>query len=98
MIIVFVIGLTMWLNSLLHPPYVERKFTILVQQLKLFTACTMGCGVLTVHLDNPKSSLPLLILGWSGIIIFTILVIQLAVLKAQRPSVRSFNAERSAEV
>lgn len=98
MIIVFIIGLVMWLNSLLHPPYVERKFTILVQQLKLFTACTMGCGVLTVYLDNPKSSLPLLILGWSGIVTFTILVIQLAVLKAQRPSVRSFKAERSAQV
>lgn len=35
MIGVTLIGAVMWANSMIHPPYVERKMTVLVQDLKL---------------------------------------------------------------
>lgn len=84
MISVTVIGAVMWLNSMLHPPYVERKMTVLVQDLKLFTMLTMACGVLTVYLQDPESWIPVYCLFSSGAFVVLLLTFQLSMLHSAR--------------
>lgn len=87
MIGVLLIGVMMWGNSMIHPPYVERKMTILVQDLKLFTMLTMACGVLTVYLEDPESNLPIYCLAGSGVFVVFLLLFQLSLLHSRRPVV-----------
>jgi len=62
MSMVSTIGFFLWFFSVLKAPYVERKWCVLVQDLKCLIFMAMCCGVLTVVLNNPKSSLTMEIL------------------------------------
>lgn len=87
MIGVMLIGLVMWVNAMIHPAYVEKKMTILVQDLKLFTFLTMACGVFTVYLEDPESNLPVYCLLGSGGFVVVLLLFQLSLLESARPKV-----------
>jgi len=59
---VSIIGGILWWMSVAKAPYVERKFCVLVQDLKLLTFCAMVCGMFTVYMNNPESFLTIYIL------------------------------------
>jgi len=88
MSLVTAIGAMLYFNAMFRAPYVERKMTVLVQDLKLFTMLTMACGVLTVYLADPDSSVPIYGLVGSGVITIVMLVAQLASLNIAKPTVK----------
>jgi len=101
MVLISIIGFGLWLNSILAAPYVERKFCVLVQDVKLFTSCAMLCGAMTVWENDPEAKLPLYILVTSGVWVFCLMMWQLCVIEAQKPFVRRFalpNSEQEAEL
>jgi len=98
MIFVFLIGLVMWVNSMVHPPYVEKKMTILVQDLKLFTMLVMACGVLTVYLEDPESMLPVYCLIGSGAFVVILMIFQFSLLDSNRPVVHQLIVSKESPI
>jgi len=73
MIMVATIGFFLWFFSVLKAPYVERKWCILVQELKCLIFMAMCCGVLTVIIHDPSSYLTIYILA--GCFVWTMMAI-----------------------
>eukprot|EP00931_Biecheleriopsis_adriatica_P032579 TRINITY_DN19002_c0_g1_i2.p1 TRINITY_DN19002_c0_g1~~TRINITY_DN19002_c0_g1_i2.p1 ORF type:complete len:966 (-),score=205.10 TRINITY_DN19002_c0_g1_i2:38-2935(-) len=82
------IGFVVWVNAILNPRYVERKMTVLDQDLKLFTMLTMACGVMTVYIDDQESWLPTYCLIGSGVMVTMSIVCKLMLLRAHVPVVK----------
>lgn len=97
MVLVSLTGFTLWINSLFHAPYVERKFCVLIQDLKFFTFCTMLCGVITVWLHDPDSYIPVVLLVACGVAVLVTMTVQICVMPSSRPFVHVF-APASKEV
>jgi len=86
---------TSWVVSMLYAPFVERKFSIMVQDLKCVTVCAMVCGILTVYLDDPESYVPIYAMSISIGIVILSLIVKLVVMTAGRPFVRKYQALRA---
>lgn len=89
MILVTLIGLIMWVNSIIHAPYVERKFCVFVQNLKLFTLVAFLSGCFTVFLQDKASHTPMIMLLGGGSMVFLACAFEIGYLKARRPRVIS---------
>eukprot|EP00932_Pfiesteria_piscicida_P008518 SRR837773.1896.p3 GENE.SRR837773.1896~~SRR837773.1896.p3 ORF type:complete len:164 (+),score=54.26 SRR837773.1896:531-1022(+) len=88
MSLVTVIGAKLWLVSILRAPYVDRKWTVLVQNLKLIIFMAMAVGAVTVYVDDPESYIPIFILaGCIALVVIMTMVQWLADLKFERTNV-----------
>jgi hypothetical protein len=96
MVLVTLTMLTTWIFSIVNAPFIERKFTVVVQDLKLVTVCAVACGVLAVYLNDEESYVPIYVMGGSIGTVVICLVVKLLVLEASRPKVRKYHAMRGA--
>jgi len=87
MALVSLIGFILWFNALFHAPYVQRKFCVFVQDLKLFTFGSMACGLLTVCIGDPESWLPVYVLVSVFCVVFITMITQLVFIQAEKPKV-----------
>lgn len=59
------VGILLYVQSLVFKPYLEHKFLVLVQDLRLCTMCSMLCGLMTTivnHFGHTEAILPFVIL------------------------------------
>jgi len=52
----------LWLESVRYPAFVDRMYGAIVQGSRLFAACTMLCGLVTVVIGDMSTVVPILLL------------------------------------
>mmetsp|Transcript_98176 Transcript_98176/g.283233 ORF Transcript_98176/g.283233 Transcript_98176/m.283233 type:complete len:991 (+) Transcript_98176:71-3043(+) len=93
MILISTLNFGMWFNSMLHAPYVERKFCVVVQGLKLLIFVAAATGVLTVIHNDPSSFLSVKILLGATLLLIIMISLQLCLVESQKPCAKKFNIE-----
>eukprot|EP00747_Dinoflagellata_sp_TGD_P121840 gnl/TRDRNA2_/TRDRNA2_173494_c2_seq2.p1 gnl/TRDRNA2_/TRDRNA2_173494_c2~~gnl/TRDRNA2_/TRDRNA2_173494_c2_seq2.p1 ORF type:complete len:393 (+),score=41.98 gnl/TRDRNA2_/TRDRNA2_173494_c2_seq2:22-1200(+) len=93
MILVTTVGCIQLIECYFHPPFVEEKFLLVVQSLRLFTVGTMSCGLLTVVLEDPTSYTPMGVLAGITCLILLYVVTMMNSIALRRPGVQVFSTE-----
>eukprot|EP00747_Dinoflagellata_sp_TGD_P109649 gnl/TRDRNA2_/TRDRNA2_170747_c3_seq2.p1 gnl/TRDRNA2_/TRDRNA2_170747_c3~~gnl/TRDRNA2_/TRDRNA2_170747_c3_seq2.p1 ORF type:complete len:483 (+),score=59.44 gnl/TRDRNA2_/TRDRNA2_170747_c3_seq2:80-1450(+) len=94
MTLVLGLGVGQLVETLMHPPFLEEKFLVVVQSSRLFTVVAFACGLLTVII-RPHTELPIpsLILGITFLVIALYVIRKLSSIPLRRPGVQVFSAE-----
>jgi len=76
----------MWFSTMVYAPYVDRKFSVLVQDMKLMIFCASFTGIITVAMDDADSKVPLVALCVFVSMTLCMLVTQLYLLTTTKPT------------
>jgi len=93
MIMITAVGTFQMVDVFRCRPFLEEKFSALVQCMKMVTVSAMSTGLFTVYLNNPESLVPTAMLGILLIILFGYLAYRMSTIPMRRPTVRVYNAE-----
>mmetsp|Transcript_81293 Transcript_81293/g.225886 ORF Transcript_81293/g.225886 Transcript_81293/m.225886 type:complete len:186 (-) Transcript_81293:333-890(-) len=85
----------MWVPTLVYAPYVDRKFSVLVQDTKLIIVCASITGLITVAMNDEASKVPFIALSALVGVTCVVLVVQLRMIPSSKPDTRVFECGQS---
>lgn len=90
MALIVTTNLGMWVSTMVYAPYVDRKFSVLLQDTRLTVFCASVAGLLTVAMNDEASKVPIIALSVLVGITCLVLVVQLFLIPSSKPKARVF--------
>jgi len=87
MCLITAINIFVWVLSLRHAPYLDRKFCVVVQDFKLLICVSSATGIFTTLRNDTHSFLPVFILMGAFVLVLVLMVVQMRHVVGQRPHV-----------
>mmetsp|Transcript_40010 Transcript_40010/g.83671 ORF Transcript_40010/g.83671 Transcript_40010/m.83671 type:complete len:311 (-) Transcript_40010:80-1012(-) len=94
MIIITAVGTFQMVDVCRYRPFLEEKFSAVVQCLKMVTVSAMFTGILTLYVNDPTSLAPTAVLGVLLVAIIGYLIDRMNNIPMTRQRIRIYNAER----
>jgi len=91
------INIFVWVHSVRHAPYLDRRFCIVVQDFKLLICVSSATGIFTTLRNDPHSFLPVYILVGAFVLVLVLMVVQLRHVAGQSPRVLKIDMEELAK-